>query len=237
MIAWPRICIVYEVCQKSSRTEWAVWATSGVGINGCVNVWRNIYWTYNCNFRSLKPLYTFSQARINSYLNFTCQAMTIEQCINLKFLVRWVKLHQMHSECCRKCTEMRWCHAHVSEWHMWFKEGRKEVEDDSRTGRPSMSRTANNVECMNQMVCGDCQLTVRMIARWAGNQLWQHMEEYHGRFGYMEDLCEDGAEAFGWWPGVACACGGVSGHSRTYPNWARLATESHHWWWVLDLYL
>ena len=42
----------------------------------------------NCNLSSMKPLYTFSQARINAYLNFTCQAMTTAQCINLKFLVQ-----------------------------------------------------------------------------------------------------------------------------------------------------
>ena len=38
------------------------------------------------------------------------------------------------------------------------------MEDDSRSGRPSMSRTADNVERVKQMVCGDHRLTVRMIA-------------------------------------------------------------------------
>ena len=41
---------LYEVYQKSSRTECAVWAMCGVEINGCVNVWHNIQWAYNCNF-------------------------------------------------------------------------------------------------------------------------------------------------------------------------------------------
>ena len=48
----------------------------------------------------------------------------------------------------------------VFEWHKWFKEGHEDVEDDSRSGRPSMSRTVDNVECVKQMVCGDRQLTV-----------------------------------------------------------------------------
>ena len=52
----------------------------------------------------------------------------------------------------------------VFEWHKQFKEGRKDVEDDSRSGRPSMSRTADNVERVKQMVRGDHWLTVRMIA-------------------------------------------------------------------------
>ena len=54
--------------------------------------------------------------------------------------------------------------SHVFEWHKQFKEGREDVEDDSRSGRPSSSRTADNVERVKQMVRGDCRLTVRMIA-------------------------------------------------------------------------
>ena len=151
---------MYEVCQKSSRTGCAVWAMSGVEINSCINIWRNIQWAYNCNFSSLKPLYTFSQARINGYLNFTRQAMTTKQRINLKFLVRLGKtpLDALGTlqEVYRDATMSR---SHVFEWHKWFKEGRDDVGDDSRSGRPSTSRTAYNVECVKQMVHGDCQLT------------------------------------------------------------------------------
>jgi hypothetical protein len=35
---------------------------------------------------------------------------------------------------------------HVFEWHKRFVEGREEVEDDERTGRPSSSKTKENVE-------------------------------------------------------------------------------------------
>ena len=52
----------------------------------------------------------------------------------------------------------------IFEWHKRFKEGREDVEDDSRSGRPSTSRTADNVERVEQMVRGDCRLTVQMIA-------------------------------------------------------------------------
>lgn len=52
----------------------------------------------------------------------------------------------------------------VFEWHKRFKEGREEVEDDPRSGRPSTSRTDDNVERVRQMVRGDRRLTVRMIA-------------------------------------------------------------------------
>ena len=50
------------------------------------------------------------------------------------------------------------------EWHKRFKEGQEEFEDDPRSGRPSTSRTANNIERVKQMVRVDRQLTVRMIA-------------------------------------------------------------------------
>ena len=52
---------------------------------------------------------------------------------------------------------------HVFEWHKRSK-GHEEVEDDSRSGRPSTSRTEVNVERVRQVVHGDHWLTVRMIA-------------------------------------------------------------------------
>uniref|UniRef100_A0A8C4Q143 Transposase n=1 Tax=Eptatretus burgeri TaxID=7764 RepID=A0A8C4Q143_EPTBU len=50
------------------------------------------------------------------------------------------------------------------EWHKRFKEGREEVEDDPRSGRPSTSRMADNIECVKQMAHRDHRLTVWMIA-------------------------------------------------------------------------
>ena len=50
------------------------------------------------------------------------------------------------------------------QWHKRFKERREEVEDDPRSGRPSTSRTANNIERVKQLVCVDRRLMVRMIA-------------------------------------------------------------------------
>ena len=50
------------------------------------------------------------------------------------------------------------------EWYMRFKEGREMVEDDYRSGRPSTSRTDENVERVRQKVRSDRRLNVRMIA-------------------------------------------------------------------------
>ncbi len=55
-------------------------------------------------------------------------------------------------------------HTRAFEWYKRFKEGLEEVEDDPRSGRPSTSRTADNIERVKQMVCADHRLTVRMIA-------------------------------------------------------------------------
>ena len=52
--------------------------------------------------------------------------------------------------------------SHVFEWHKRFKEG-CDVEDDSRSGRPSTSRNVDNIERVKQMVRDDCRLIVRMI--------------------------------------------------------------------------
>ena len=91
--------------------------------------------------------------------------MTTEQRINLKFLVQLGKtpsdalgmLHEVYGD--ETMSRSR-----VFEWHKRFEEGREDVEDDSRSGRPSTSSTADNVERVKQMVRGDRRLTVRMIA-------------------------------------------------------------------------
>ena len=53
---------------------------------------------------------------------------------------------------------------HAIEWHKRFKEGQEEVENNPRSGRPSTSRTADNIERVKQMVRADRRLAVRMIA-------------------------------------------------------------------------
>ena len=40
----------------------------------------------------------------------------------------------------------------VFEWHGWFKEGREDVQDDSRSGQPKMLRTGANVDRVRTLV-------------------------------------------------------------------------------------
>jgi len=49
-------------------------------------------------------------------------------------------------------------------WHKRFKDGREDVEDDPRSGRPATSRTEENVDLVHQKLHEDRHLTVRMIA-------------------------------------------------------------------------
>ena len=89
----------------------------------------------------------------------------MEQRVNLKFLVKLGKkptecvemLHIVYGDDCMSC-------ARVFEWHKRFKSGREDVEDDPKSGRPSTSTTADNIDRENRMVRGDRRLTVRMIA-------------------------------------------------------------------------
>ena len=56
-----------------------------------------------------------------------------------------------------------YCVLVFSKRHKKFKEEHKEVKSGSKRGRPLTSRTLVN-ERINQMECGDRQLTVRMIS-------------------------------------------------------------------------
>ena len=107
--------------------------------------------------------------------------MSVKQRINQKFLVRRGK---MITEALKLLEEVygndamsKTC---LFKWHRRFKEGREEVEDGHRSGRPSTSRTDENVERVRQKVPSDCRLTVRMIADELGlnsERVWRIITE------------------------------------------------------------
>ena len=52
----------------------------------------------------------------------------------------------------------------VFEWHKQFLEGREDVEDDPKSGRPCPSTTDTNIKKVWQLVCSDRRLTICAIA-------------------------------------------------------------------------
>jgi hypothetical protein len=53
---------------------------------------------------------------------------------------------------------------HVFEWHKTFSEGRDDVEDDERPGRPVTMKTDENVENVVTLMRIDIRLGIRMTA-------------------------------------------------------------------------
>ena len=52
----------------------------------------------------------------------------------------------------------------VYEWYKRFQDGREDVEDDERPGRPSTSTTDENVEKVKEMVMNDRRIIIREVA-------------------------------------------------------------------------
>ena len=100
---------------------------------------------------------------------FLVRKMSIEQQINLKFLVC---LGKISTELLKLLQGIygddTMSRTRLFKWHSRFKEGREEVEDDYRSGRPSTSRTDKTVERVRQKVWSDRRLTVRMTANELG---------------------------------------------------------------------
>jgi len=85
---------------------------------------------------------------------------------------------------------------------MRFKEGKEDVEDDPRCGRPATSRTEENVEFVRQKLHGDRRLN---DCKCVGHELQEGVNNHYERSGDEEDLCgsssdvaERGAERAAW---------------------------------------
>ena len=91
--------------------------------------------------------------------------MNFEQRANLKFLVKLgktpteslVMMQQVYGEDVMGRTQL-------FQWHKKFKEGREDLADDARSGRPSTSWHDDNIKRVKEFVRSDRRLMVRMIA-------------------------------------------------------------------------
>jgi transposase len=90
---------------------------------------------------------------------------TIKQRYAIKFCAKLNKsladTHQMIQEA---YGDSALSHSQVYRWLKLFKNGREEVEDDPRSGRPSTSKSDKNVSCVRDLLNTDRRMSVRMIA-------------------------------------------------------------------------
>ncbi|XP_050684031.1 histone-lysine N-methyltransferase SETMAR-like [Leptidea sinapis] len=54
--------------------------------------------------------------------------------------------------------------ARIYEWYKRFQDGRVNIEDDERPGRPSTSTTDENVKKVKEMVMNDCRVAIKEVA-------------------------------------------------------------------------
>jgi len=59
-------------------------------------------------------------------------------------------------------------HTQVFEWFAWFKRGEMSVEDHPHSGRPSTSRTDENVEKIREQINQDSRYTIDEISEAIG---------------------------------------------------------------------
>ena len=89
----------------------------------------------------------------------------VEQRFNIKFLIKLEKsatetynlLTEVYGDQCLSRTQ-------VFEWFKKFKEGREDVGDDPKSGRPSTAKSQENVEKVSRIVRGDRRLGIRAIS-------------------------------------------------------------------------
>lgn len=92
-------------------------------------------------------------------------SVKVEQRVNMKFLVKLGKsatetytlLKEVYGDECLSRSQ-------VFEWYKKFKEGREDIEDDPRPGRPRTSKTDDNIEKVCEIVRKDHRLSIRAIA-------------------------------------------------------------------------
>jgi transposase len=92
------------------------------------------------------------------------QGVLTEERTNTKFLVKLGKSRREILEMLETVYgESAIKHRTVYKWVDRFKEGRESVDDNTREGRPSMSRVGENIQHVHNLVMSDHRITTRII--------------------------------------------------------------------------
>jgi transposase len=93
----------------------------------------------------------------------------IKQCVCIKFCVKLSKSTTETLEMlCEAFREHSLSRAAVYEWHSRFKAGWVSVEDDECSGRPSTSKTIENVEKIRELIHEDHRWTIHEVTNTVG---------------------------------------------------------------------
>ncbi|GBM27494.1 Putative uncharacterized protein FLJ37770 [Araneus ventricosus] len=88
----------------------------------------------------------------------------MEQCVNIKFCFKLGKTvtetHEMLLKVYGVDAGSKKC---VFEWFKCFRDGKEDVKDEPRSGRPPTSTTPDNIERVRRMLADDRRLSLRMI--------------------------------------------------------------------------
>jgi len=116
-------------------------------------------------------------------------SVNVEQGVNVKFCVKLGKsatetydfLKKVYGDECLSCTE-------VFEWFKRFKEGREEIGDDQRPGRPSTSKTDANIEKVSETFRQNRRLSIRAVAELINIDKETFRQVLHNNFN-MKKVC------------------------------------------------
>jgi len=68
----------------------------------------------------------------------------------------------------------------IYKWYkQFFEEGREDVNDNPRPGRPSTSTTDENVEAVKKMILENRRITIREVAEEVGMPFFTALQRFH----------------------------------------------------------
>ena len=118
----------------------------------------------------------------------------VEQSCAIKFCVKLGESATVtHEKLQRAYGEHSLSRAQMFRWHKSFLESQEQVEDEPREGRPSTSKSDDNVERLRSLVRSDRRLMLRMISELNLNWFTVH-QIFNTGFEYTKSVRQDGSK-------------------------------------------